>query len=167
MSMNGISNIYKRIDEITGKINGLLKQAQNQNFQQILGETTSSAPADLQPAINQAAAKYGLHPSLIESIARHESSFNPRAVSPAGAQGVMQIMPETQQELGVTDPFDADQSIDGGAKYLRMMLDRFGGNLPNALAAYNAGPHRVEQYNGIPPFEETQNYVSKILSDIE
>jgi len=169
MGIGGISNIYKRIDEITGKINGLLKQAQNQDFEKILEEAsfTKNAPAEFQPAFDRAMAKYHLQPGLLEAVARRESNFNPQAVSPAGAQGIMQIMPGTQRELGVTDPFDAEQSIDGGAKYLRMMLDRFDGNLQKALAAYNAGPHRVEQYKGIPPFPETLNYVSMISSDLE
>lgn len=109
-----------------------------------------------------AALRRGLDPDLVRAMARVESGLNPLAVSPKGAMGLMQLMPGTATELGVSDPFDPRQNAEGGAEYLRRMLDRFGGNLDLALAAYNAGPVAVEQYGGIPPYAETQAYVRAV-----
>jgi soluble lytic murein transglycosylase-like protein len=114
-------------------------------------------------SIQQAAAKYNLAPELIRSVIRAESNFQAGAVSPAGAKGLMQLMPETAKELGVTNVFDINQNIDGGARYLRQMLDRFGGDVKRALAAYNAGPGAVEQYNGEVPYAETRQYVKRVM----
>jgi soluble lytic murein transglycosylase-like protein len=114
-------------------------------------------------AIRQAAFKYGLTPELIRSVIRAESNFQADAVSPAGAQGLMQLMPETARELGVGNPFDVEQNVDGGCRYLRQMLDRFGGDLRLALAAYNAGPAAVEKYDGRVPYAETRQYVNRVL----
>ena len=113
--------------------------------------------------VEKAAAKYKLSPKLINAVIRAESNFKVRAISSAGAQGLMQLMPATAKELGVENPFDIEQNIDGGAKYLRKMLDRFGGNLRKALAAYNAGPGTVIKYNGRVPYPETRQYVSRVL----
>ncbi|RCK81240.1 MAG: Membrane-bound lytic murein transglycosylase D precursor [Candidatus Ozemobacter sibiricus] len=112
--------------------------------------------------INQAARMFGLDPYLIKSVVKVESDFDPSAVSSKGAQGLMQLIPSTARLVGCFDPFDPFENIKGGARYLRMMLDRFEGNLEHALAAYNAGPGRVEQYRGVPPFRETRNYVKKV-----
>jgi soluble lytic murein transglycosylase-like protein len=117
----------------------------------------------VEKSVQQAAAKYDLAPELIRSVIRAESNFQVDAVSPAGAKGLMQLMPETAKELGVTNPFDIHQNIDGGARYLRLMLDRFGGNLKRALAAYNAGPGAVEHYNGNVPYAETRQYVRSVM----
>lgn len=113
-------------------------------------------------AIAEAADLYKLDPNLIRAIIRAESAFNPFAVSRAGAQGLMQLMPEVAAELDVLDPFDPRQNIFGGARYLRWLLDRNNGNLDLAVASYNAGPAAVDRHNGIPPYRETRNYVKKV-----
>ena len=113
--------------------------------------------------VQKAAAKYNLPPALINAVIRAESNFNIRAVSPAGARGLMQLMPATAKELGVENPFDIEQNIDGGARYLRKMLDRFGGSVRKALAAYNAGPGTVIKYKGRVPYPETRQYVKRVL----
>ncbi|HXE72196.1 MAG TPA: lytic transglycosylase domain-containing protein [Candidatus Nitrosotenuis sp.] len=124
------------------------------------------APADpsaFDGIIREAAQKYNLDEALIRAVIRQESGFNPQATSPCGAMGLMQLMPGTAADMGVTDAYDPRQNIMGGARYLRQMLDTFGGNLTKAVAAYNAGPGNVQQYGGVPPFEETQNYVACVL----
>lgn len=108
------------------------------------------------------ARKYGIPENLFVSLVRHESGFNPRAVSRAGAMGLTQLMPATARALGVEDPFDPVQNLEGGARYLRQQYERFG-RWDLALAAYNAGPGAVSRYGGIPPYRETQNYVRSVL----
>lgn len=120
-------------------------------------------PRLLSPVFERAAAAYGLAPSLLRAVAEKESSFRPCAVSPAGALGLMQLMPETAGWLGVSDPFDVEQSVFGAARFLRFLLDRFDDDLGRALSAYNAGPARVESFGGIPPIAETQDYVTAIF----
>jgi soluble lytic murein transglycosylase-like protein len=121
------------------------------------------APTQYDAQITTAATKYGIDPALLKGLIRQESNFNAAARSSAGAQGLTQLMPGTASGLGVTDASDPAQAIEGGAKYLKQQLDRFGGDVSKALAAYNAGPGAVAKYGGVPPYAETQNYVQKVL----
>ena len=118
--------------------------------------------------IEEAAAANDMDPDLVHAVIQAESSFNPLAESPVGAQGLMQLMPQVQQDLGVLDPFDPRENIMAGTKYLKRLLDRHKGDIALALASYNAGPGNVTKYKGVPPFKETREYVKKIkaiLSD--
>jgi hypothetical protein len=117
--------------------------------------------------IDQAAARNGLDPAVLHGLIQQESGFDPNATSSAGAAGLTQLMPGTASSLGVANPLDPAESVEGGARYLAEMMDRFGGNTADALAAYNAGPGAVEQYGGVPPYAETESYVSKVLGNAE
>jgi soluble lytic murein transglycosylase-like protein len=117
--------------------------------------------------IQEAAQMHQLDPALIRAVMRTESAFNPAAVSPVGAIGLMQLMPELAEEMGVADPLDPRDNVMGGAKYLRQLLTANRGNVPLTLASYNAGPGNVKRYRGIPPFKETRNYVRKITDLLE
>jgi len=119
-------------------------------------------PVYLSNAITDAAKTHGVDPRLLVAVARRESRFNPNAVSPVGACGIMQLMPATARYLGINNIFDARQNVFAGARYLRTLLDTFHGDLDLTLAAYNAGPGAVQKYNGVPPFRETRNYVASI-----
>jgi soluble lytic murein transglycosylase-like protein len=118
------------------------------------------------PMVQEIAQREGLTPDLLRAVIEKESSYLPCAVSPAGAEGLMQLMPDTAAGLGVEDPFDPHQNVDGGAKYLKQMLDRYGGNLLLGLAAYNAGPGRADNFGIIPLPAETTSYVSDILQKL-
>ena len=136
-----------------------------------LASTAATGPSAL-PAgtsygaeITAAAQRNGLDPALLAGLIKQESGFNPNAGSPAGAQGLCQLMPGTARGLGVTDLHDPVQSIEGGAKYLAQQLKTFNGDVARALAAYNAGPGAVQRYGGVPPYAETQNYVRAVQAN--
>jgi soluble lytic murein transglycosylase-like protein len=133
--------------------------------------STKSGSARFVPApglnqvVDSASAAYHLDPDLVNSVIHAESGFNSRAVSPKGARGLMQLMPGTANQLGVNDAFDPQANVTGGSRYLRELLERYNFDLVKALAAYNAGPQRVEQYRGVPPFRETRAYVARIVHE--
>lgn len=131
-------------------------------FQQTQMAESGISAGDLDAIFEEASRTYGVPADLLKAVGKMESNFDPYAQSGAGAQGVMQLMPATAQSLGVTDPFDARSNIMGGAKYLSDLLARYDGNVDLALAAYNAGSGNVEKYGGVPPFQETQNYISRV-----
>ena len=127
----------------------------------------AATPKYLSDLIADAAKTNGVDPRLLAAVARRESAFNPTAVSPVGACGLMQLMPATARYLGVTNVFDAKENVHGGARYLRTLLDTFDGDLDLTLAAYNAGPGAVQRYGGVPPFAETQAYVRAVRASYE
>lgn len=151
------------------KIALALKPTENQAVVDEFNPTTetrrrveNSAPTTTEGMIEAAARRYGVDSDLVKAIATAESNMNQNARSYVGAIGVMQLMPETAESLGV-DPYDEKQNIEGGARYIRQMLDKFNGNLQKAIAAYNAGPGAVQKYGGVPPYSETQNYVGRVM----
>ena len=129
------------------------------------GTSAVTQPVTVEDYIKAASEKHRIDRALIESVIHAESSFNPKAVSPKGAKGLMQLMPATAAELGVNNVFDPQANVDGGTRYLQQLLIKYNNNLAKALAAYNAGPHRVEQYQGVPPYRETHAYVAKIITE--
>jgi hypothetical protein len=143
--------------------------AQTETLRPTSSNTPSGLPqrpvTDLSQVVNEASGRYRLDPDLVNSVIKAESDFKVRAVSPKGAQGLMQLMPGTAAQLGVPNAFDPQANVDGGTRYLRELLERYDFDLVKALAAYNAGPQRVEQYGGVPPYYETRAYVAKIVKD--
>jgi soluble lytic murein transglycosylase-like protein len=124
-------------------------------------------PAGIDEAVDRIAAQHRISPDLIHSVIKVESNYNPNAVSPKGAQGLMQLIPSTARRFGVSNSFNPVENIQGGAKYLKYLLDLYGGNYPLALAAYNAGEGAVAKYGGVPPYTETQNYLQLVHKQLE
>jgi soluble lytic murein transglycosylase-like protein len=126
---------------------------------------SAASPPSVTELISAAGNKHQIDPDFVASVIRAESGFNPRAVSPKGARGLMQLMPQTAAKLGVQNSFDPGANIDGGTRYLRGLLEQYNGDAVRALAAYNAGPQRVTQYGGVPPYHETRAYVARVIRD--
>jgi soluble lytic murein transglycosylase-like protein len=127
------------------------------------GPALVARPSAFDDLIAAAAGRHNVDPALVKAVVQAESNFSPLAVSHAGAKGLMQLMDDTSRQLGVTNPFDPEQNIDGGARFLRQLLDRYSGDVSLALAAYNAGPGAVDRWGGLPPYSETQTYVPRVL----
>ena len=134
-------------------------------FKYQVQEPMNMSKVQIQQIVSSACEKYNVEPKLVMALIQQESGFNQNAISKAGAQGLMQLMPATAKSMGVTNAFNPQENINGGVKYLKTLLDRFNGNKILALAAYNAGPSAVDKHNGIPPYKETQNYVRNILKN--
>ena len=193
MELTGLDITLRRIQAIESTFNSLSSfgsspVSSSQDFQKILDANMSSKPqkikdtpfaqkifsselvskpdgnADIDALIEQYSAKNGLDSAFVKAVIKQESGFQSDVTSHCGAMGLMQLMPDTANSLGVKDAYDPEQNIAGGTKYLKGLLDRFGGDKSLALAAYNAGPNAVAKYNGIPPYKETQNYVKNIMS---
>jgi len=127
--------------------------------------TQTNSKSHILNLVSQISQKHGVDEKLVKALIKQESGFNPKAKSKAGAMGLMQLMPQTAKNLGVKDPYNAVQNVEGGVKYLKSMLNKYNGNVILALAAYNAGPGAVDKYDGVPPYKETQNYVKNILAN--
>lgn len=171
MTTSGLPDVLARIQELlpqpAQKQQAQTAPASTTSFADVLNNSTAAPTTtgmQYGTEIDSAAQRYGLDPALIQAVIQQESGFDPNATSGAGAQGLMQLMPATAQSLGVANPYDPAQAIDGGARLLRQNLDTFGGNTALALAAYNAGPGAVSRYGGVPPYPETQAYVQQILA---
>lgn len=159
MNVSGICSVNKNSDSVSPSAG----TNRGTDFATILSNSEDKSSVELDDIFKAASEKYGVPVNLLEAVAKAESNFNPDATSSCGAMGIMQLMPGTAHSLGVSDAYDPEQNIMGGAKYLSQLLSEFQGNTKLAVAAYNAGPGSVVEYNGIPPYAETENYVDRVM----
>ncbi|WP_198469639.1 lytic transglycosylase domain-containing protein [Acetomicrobium sp. S15 = DSM 107314] len=177
--LSNLCRVVSRIQEIEARFAPQSERLQNKRRDRAFSEALRKSEEDIAPSeeavrrdhqdglsrtLDGLAKRYAVDPNLVRSVIVAESGGNPSAVSPKGALGLMQLMPATASHLGVDDPFDPIQNLEGGIKYLAQLIDRYDGDVEKALAAYNAGPGAVDRHGGIPPFRETQAYVKKVLS---
>jgi soluble lytic murein transglycosylase-like protein len=173
---SGLENVNQRIQEIRHRFESLDKslrkpepEASTNTFARIYNEKiqgesrTTPYISSLENLVEQKADAVGLDPELAKAVVKAESGYNPRAVSPAGAKGLMQLMPSTAESLGVQSILNPEDNVRGGTQYLKSLMDKYH-SIPKALAAYNAGPGAVDKYGGIPPYQETQNYVKRVMA---
>jgi soluble lytic murein transglycosylase-like protein len=153
------------IDVPTAEISEMIASEESAPVLAVAPELQDKKQFNLNEVVSAASGKHRIDPDFITSVIRAESRFNPRAVSPKGAQGLMQLMPGTASQLGVRDAFDPFANVDAGTQYLRDLLVKYDGDIARALAAYNAGPARVAQFQGVPPYRETRAYVTEIIKD--
>jgi hypothetical protein len=164
----GVTRLYLARDPSTGFVDVPTEEILSIERQEIpLPSPTAreATPEDVDRWVSSASNQHQVDADLIRSVIKAESGFNPRAVSPKGAQGLMQLMPQTASQLGVKDAFAPGENIEGGTRYLRDLLVLYHNDMAKALAAYNAGPQRVEQYHGVPPYRETHAYVARVIKD--
>lgn len=158
---NGLE--YNKINQLVGSKND--SKALLEMLYKNLKSEKANASADIDGTINEASQKFGLDKALIKAVIQQESGYDKTATSAKGAMGLMQLMPETAQLLGVNNPYDVRQNILGGSSYLKMLMNKYNNNLDLSLAAYNAGPGAVDKYGDIPPFDETQDYVKQVIKN--
>lgn len=174
MTLESLQSTLQRIADIRERFEpSMPAPAANdaaEGFSSVLNDALQAAPPtpdEMEGMIDDASQSQGVDANLLKAVIKNESNFNPRAVSPVGAQGLMQLMPSTAAGLGVTNSFDAAQNIQGGAKYLKGLIQKYDQSVPKALAAYNAGPGAVDRYHGIPPYAETTHYVQKVMQSYQ
>lgn len=170
--LNGLCGIYGFVDDSGVYHFTNIKPANSKKYQVVIPDQPKASLANYSKNINndqydslimQHSYNHGVDPTLVKAVMKAESNFNPQALSPKGAQGLMQLMPDTARHMSVYDPFNPDDNIRGGTKYLSLLNETFQGNLELILAAYNAGPNRVKEHNmNIPPFEETRNFIKRV-----
>lgn len=172
--MQTIEKQFASLSDVTNSSSGFqsildakLNKTNDNNSQSKVFKNEFVDKAEIDGLIEKYSNKNGLDKDFVKALVKQESGFNPNATSKCGAMGLMQLMPATAQGLGVSNAYDVEQNIAGGTKYLKSMIDRFDGDAKLALAAYNAGPNAVKKYGGIPPYQETQNYVKNVLSIYE
>jgi soluble lytic murein transglycosylase-like protein len=165
--LQGVTRLYLSADPSNGFVDVPTEEIVSFDRQEIPLPPPAAAATreDVDRWVNSASDQHRVDPDLIRSVIKAESGFNSRAVSPKGAQGLMQLMPSTASQLGVKDAFAPGENIEGGTRYLRDLLVLYNNDMAKALAAYNAGPQRVAQYNGVPPYRETHAYVSRVIKD--